>query len=1068
MGLEALRFDASDFTDEDIASLPDRPGSNGMTAAQLKARFDNIGKIMVALGVFNNLIDAMQSETDGDSGADNVAVTAVPGAAGSSVQAVLEALAAGLGIHIGAGGAAHAGATNSDAGFLTAAGKTLLDALSSAGVKDLKLGLAAINNDLDDCLPDGAYKFSSDTAHKPTSILVVGGSGICFSLNDTGVSPSSGSRTYQFAYLNYEPQYGYVRTKLYGGTWTAWAARFVNTNRQLGATMAHSSISVFPETFPECSVPILTYASELAGETAPAYTGWIAKKMSLTNFKTGLKAYFDTLYNLYVHPTTSGNKHVPSGGVSGNFLKWASDGVAAWASHGLTKSDVGLGNVTNDAQVKKLSASTAGNVPTWNGTTGDALADGWGIVSDLDDAVDGKLVSALAVKAVTDGINENVAAVVVKAAKNTDAVMGIETALAQMNPNQSARVDITSAAQVVALPKTAGQGPIFPLVKGLTAKQLLTYTPSTMAEWNVVGTGGSKGSGSLHLVADAGTDKVEIATTCKNSTKYGLLYNISATDLNGDILIPDVSALVSPTVTLTKNVGNNKATITTVANITSNNLLISLSAGNTDGKYVDLNSIRLFELPTGSQIETDFTNLTADQLNNMYPLFFGTQSAIAPRLRSVGKNLSNGKSELGEIDGTTGQNASSSTALRLVDYVKVLPNTAYTVSGTHSGGSALDSGRIYWYDNNKNFINYVGTITATSPANAAYLRFRTLRTTTYNFQVERNAVATTYEAYKDLSGLYTEPKTLYRVPNDTADTIEMVDGVWNHIKRVGVGALGSELASLNFTNVSWTKTASVTSHNDLSFETNAAGGLIKTFFTVGKTYKLKMRATISTAYTILNGTSPSLTLLSNASTYDTVIFKAVYTDLYIRLTNAGIASFTEISIQEVNVSEGDSVSPSQPLIGGTNAYYQLATPIYTPIASSGVLQSYPSGTIYAEHSLADAGLYDSGIAVLNTDFPIATIESLYKVDFATGVKTALDHTTAAVAGDGLSFTHAGLAAGDLVFFTYHYLFSGVWGENVFSFFDGTIVKEDTENGKFYKLGWSVTNGVPTMTATEVT
>lgn len=34
--------------------------------------------------------------------------------------------------------------------------------------------------------------------------------------------------------------------------------------------------------------------------------------------------------NNYVHPTTSGNKHVPSGGSSGKILGWSADGTAAW------------------------------------------------------------------------------------------------------------------------------------------------------------------------------------------------------------------------------------------------------------------------------------------------------------------------------------------------------------------------------------------------------------------------------------------------------------------------------------------------------------------------------------------------------------------------------------------------------------------------------------------------------------------------------------------------------------------------------------------------------------------
>ena len=36
--------------------------------------------------------------------------------------------------------------------------------------------------------------------------------------------------------------------------------------------------------------------------------------------------------NNYVHPTTSGNKHIPSGGVSGQILRWSADGTAVWGA----------------------------------------------------------------------------------------------------------------------------------------------------------------------------------------------------------------------------------------------------------------------------------------------------------------------------------------------------------------------------------------------------------------------------------------------------------------------------------------------------------------------------------------------------------------------------------------------------------------------------------------------------------------------------------------------------------------------------------------------------------------
>ena len=36
--------------------------------------------------------------------------------------------------------------------------------------------------------------------------------------------------------------------------------------------------------------------------------------------------------NNYVHPTTSGNKHIPSGGSSGQILVWKADGEAQWGT----------------------------------------------------------------------------------------------------------------------------------------------------------------------------------------------------------------------------------------------------------------------------------------------------------------------------------------------------------------------------------------------------------------------------------------------------------------------------------------------------------------------------------------------------------------------------------------------------------------------------------------------------------------------------------------------------------------------------------------------------------------
>lgn len=91
MGLESLRFNDSDFTGKDIASLPDSPSASGITAQQLKERFDMIPKMMVALGGYNKLIDAlMQKGAIG--GAEDIGIRNIVDLESLTVQGALEEL----------------------------------------------------------------------------------------------------------------------------------------------------------------------------------------------------------------------------------------------------------------------------------------------------------------------------------------------------------------------------------------------------------------------------------------------------------------------------------------------------------------------------------------------------------------------------------------------------------------------------------------------------------------------------------------------------------------------------------------------------------------------------------------------------------------------------------------------------------------------------------------------------------------------------------------------------------------------------------------------------------------
>lgn len=86
------------------------------------------------------------------------------------------------------------------------------------------------------------------------------------------------------------------------------------------------------------------------------------KGLSSNDYTTTEKAKLagvEAQANKYIHPTTSGNKHIPSGGSSGQVLKWQSDGTAKWDS---LSSSGELG--TDNLNTKKISGIYAQSTAT--------------------------------------------------------------------------------------------------------------------------------------------------------------------------------------------------------------------------------------------------------------------------------------------------------------------------------------------------------------------------------------------------------------------------------------------------------------------------------------------------------------------------------------------------------------------------------------------------------------------------------------------------------------------------------------------------------------------------------
>lgn len=89
--------------------------------------------------------------------------------------------------------------------------------------------------------------------------------------------------------------------------------------------------------------------------------------------------------NAYTHPTTSGNKHIPSGGSSGQILRWSADGTAVWGSDNNTTYGVAtssaLGLVKSGTDI---TVDSSGNVSVNDDSHNHTIANVDNLQSSLD------------------------------------------------------------------------------------------------------------------------------------------------------------------------------------------------------------------------------------------------------------------------------------------------------------------------------------------------------------------------------------------------------------------------------------------------------------------------------------------------------------------------------------------------------------------------------------------------------------------------------------------------------------------------------------------------------------
>ena len=249
----------------------------------------------------------------------------------------------------------------------------------------------------------------------------------------------------------------------------------------------------------------------------------------------------------------------------------------------------------------------------------------------------------------------------------------------------------------------------------------------------------------------------KVSSLIKPNTKYLVIYEIKQNSLNGIFTL------------LSQHDKSSVFTLRRYPNINPGQTGIFKYIVTTDATFdsdktkICLRNFLNAESTTGSLVYRSMVFEYIEGMENWdIPFFRGMQSVKMPVLQTVGKNLFDGKLELGGIDHNTGALATSKTTKRNVDYITVKPNTQLSFS-VNSGESGINW---FFYDVNENYISNTFARTVTSPPNAHYLRFYNLvgdiPLNDYQIMIAESTAPVTYEPYKT-NILTTTSKNLFDV-----------------------------------------------------------------------------------------------------------------------------------------------------------------------------------------------------------------------------------------------------------------------------------------------------------------
>ena len=646
-------------------------------------------------------------------------------------------------------------------------------------------------------------------------------------------------------------------------------------------------------------------------------------------------------------------------------------------------------------------------------------------------------------------------------------IASLENTLNSANINQETTAT-ASGVDTVALPKTAANTGMQVQMFGQSAQNLVVNGDfrNGTTEWTA---GNSTNSVTNGILTNTGNGSAIVPHTYANigAKNIGNKYYVRANVTSKSSLCIRLFITTADNVQNVDNpVLNTSYTLSGVITASSTYNLIAIyhtytTAADSNGAAIEVKNVMAINLTATFGAGNEPTKEQCDILFANY--FEGSDNVLGTgRVRSVGKNLLDLSRFSSRFNGATApptsftfssetivMNNSTDAGCGLSQKIKLRAGVyRFSVKSiVRDAGTAIVY--LYFIDaNNKNIFSESvenGSITVTEENSRIIDRvllhragfLGTKNVTITGLQLERSAAATTYEPYRESILQLTTPPL--RSNGTTKDEIRKGTNGYELVKRVGVGTLGASRITggdfktgLTSPNLSAVEGTWVWNSGTKDATFTSTGATSQLFLTVGVAngdvwvVEFYAKSSNETGVPVV-GTPPSVVKSviiepQLSTSYQRYVYSYKFTAvdhvrvLYKTMSAGGEITIDDLSIRKLN--EGSLAGSPILTFIDSNVHYTLATPVITPIAHAGLLNSNSNGTAYFEPIIADAGVYSTNLTVQLTDYPIASFESIRK--YANGTYTELSTATAVVASGGLSFTHPDLVSGDLVMFTYAY------------------------------------------------